>query len=284
MSSQDKEKDMLRQFINKAFVTDPSLLKLLVDRIPDNEIANFRPVLYLREAFRPSVEPGKFANIADSLAPLKNRGVDLNTPSVVTIIEPNGECDESYIAVTIPDEKKARRLCGRFYTSNADYGELLRTPPPSKFLSPPRATAVQARLNQLATERRNFNIKTYLASRKIRRQQLADSRGETYRPVANAVMRLASGNGWANTPPTWLMPAAIASAIPATRHTPPEPTATATSSPSMPTGDSTSEIISAIKQIESSIASASASVVNARSAGARHRALQLLAKLEAQKA
>jgi hypothetical protein len=96
MSSQDKEKDMLRQFIKKAFVTDPSLLKLLVDRIPDDEIANFQPVLYLREAFRLSVEPGKFTNIVDSLALLKNRGVDLNTPSVVTIIEPNGERDESY--------------------------------------------------------------------------------------------------------------------------------------------------------------------------------------------
>jgi hypothetical protein len=79
------------------------------------------------------------------------------------------------------------------------------------------------------------------------------------------------------------MPAAIASAIPATRHKPPEPTATAASSPLMPTGDSTSEIISAIKQVDSSIASASASVANAKSLAARDRALQLLAKLEAQK-
>jgi len=188
-----------------------------------------------------------------------------------------------YIAVMMPGEQKARRLRGGFYTSNADYGELLRTPPPPKFLSPPQAAAVRDRLNQLTTERRNFNVKTYLAPRKMRRQQLADSRGKTQRPVAHAVMRLASGNGWANDPPTWLMPAAIASAIPATRHKPPEPTATAASSPLMPTGDSTSEIISAIKQVDSSIASASASVANAKSLAARDRALQLLAKLEAQK-
>ncbi|MFM0649766.1 relaxase/mobilization nuclease domain-containing protein [Paraburkholderia bryophila] len=191
-----------------------------------------------------------------------------------------------YIAVMMPGEQKARRLRGGFYTRNADYGELLRTPPPPKFLSPPQAAAVQGRLNHLITERRNFNTQTYLAPRKMRRQQLADRRANTCRPVANAVMRLASGNGWTNGPPTWLMPATIASAIPATRHTPPEPYVAATSSPAMPAGDSTNEIISAIKAIESSIASASASasVVNARSAVARHRALQLLAKLETQRA
>jgi hypothetical protein len=37
-----------------------------------------------------------------------------------------------YIAVMMPGEQKARRLRGGFYTSNADYGELLRTPPPAE--------------------------------------------------------------------------------------------------------------------------------------------------------
>lgn len=51
----------------------------------------------------------------------------------------------------------------------------------------------------------------------------------------------------------------------------------------MPAGDYTNEIIFAIKEIERSIVSASASVANAKSV-VRHRALWLLAKLEAQKA
>jgi hypothetical protein len=189
-----------------------------------------------------------------------------------------------YIAVMIPGEQKARRLRGGFYASNADYGELLRTPPPPKYLSPPQAAAVRDRLNHLITERRTFNIKTYLAPRKMRRQQLADSRGNAHRPVANAVIRLASGSGWTNDPPTWLMPTTVASTIPATRHVPPEPTATTTSSPAIAAGDSTNEIVSAIKAIESSIASASASVANAKNLATRHRALRLLANLETQRA
>ncbi|WCM23168.1 relaxase/mobilization nuclease domain-containing protein [Paraburkholderia bryophila] len=189
-----------------------------------------------------------------------------------------------YIAVMIPGEKKARRLRGAFYSSQADYAELLRTPLPPRFLTSSQATAIQDWLSQFIIKRRDFNIKAYLAPRKMRHQQLADRRTTSNRPVASTIMQQSGGRGWTARVPTWLMPATVTSAVPAIRHTPLEPYVTATSSAAMPAGDSANEIISAIKEVERSIVSASASVANAKSAVARHRALRLLAKLEVQKA
>jgi hypothetical protein len=83
-------------FTRTAFINDRKLFRLLVNRIPDDEIANFQPALYLREAFRFSVEPEKFSNVADSLSYLKDRGVDLNTPSIVTVIDDEGKRAETF--------------------------------------------------------------------------------------------------------------------------------------------------------------------------------------------
>jgi hypothetical protein len=189
-----------------------------------------------------------------------------------------------YMSVLLPGQKKALRLRGGIYARDADYAEILRTPPPPKYLTPDEFKVTSNRLKALVAERRDFNIRAYQTHSKMRREQVEHNRQHFFHRPASPSMGLATGNGWTNRPPAWLVPVALTPCIPASRHAPSDPVISSSSPASLPAGDSLSEIIGSIKEIERNIESASASVANARSPAARARALRLLANLETQKA
>ena len=92
---------------------------------------------------------------------------------------------ENYLSVLLPGTKKAKRLKGDLYSSDADYATLLdqsrqaRTP---RRLTPQEYSESRDRLNAFINERAAFNTKAYLTPKPMRRRRGSTTRFRTTTP------------------------------------------------------------------------------------------------------